>query len=116
MDTNSRTDNEFPSVGQGCLATSLLNSPLIIPNGPDEYPSLRPTLLPTAIMQSFVFSQTMPDYSFSSMENQKTAVFISRQFLDASDTTYWPERGGAPGDETPYFNEAIWSDQFESKV
>jgi hypothetical protein len=116
METDSRTDNEFPSVVQGCLDTSLLNSPLIIPNGPDEYPSLRPTLSPMAIMQSLVFTQTTPDYSFSTMDSQTAAAFVPGQFLDVSDTTYWPEHGAASGDETPYFNEAMWSDQFQSKV
>jgi hypothetical protein len=116
MDTDSNTDNEFPSVGQGCLDTSLLNSPLIIPNGHDEYPSLRPTLSPMAIMQSFVVAQTMEGYSISTMDNQTSATFIPGHSLDVSDTTYWPEQGAASGDETSYFNEAVWSDQFESKV
>jgi hypothetical protein len=116
VDTDSSTDNEFPSVGQGCLDTSLLNSPLIIPNGPDEYPSLRPTLSPMEIMQSFVFSQTMADYSLSTVDNPTTAAFIPGHFLDVADTTYWSEQGASSGDETSYFEEAVWSDQFESKV
>jgi hypothetical protein len=116
VDTDSSTDNEFPSVGQGCLDTSLLNSPLIIPNGSDEYPSLRPTLSPMEIMQSFVFSQTMADYSLSTVDNPTTAAFIPGHFLDVADTTYWSEQGASSGDETSYFEEAVWSDQFESKV
>lgn len=116
METDPRTDNEFPSVVQGCLDTSLLNSPLIIPNGPDEYPSLRPALSPMAIMQSSGFAQKMPDYSFSTIDNQTAAAFSPGQFLDVSGTTYWLEQAPASGDETPYFNEAMWSDDFESKV
>jgi len=107
-------DNEFPSVVVGSLGSSLLNSPLVVRTA-EEYSSIW-SITSAAAMQSYVWAETVPDYSFSTIGNDHVAAFISTRLElvadDVNSREIWPGHEA----EMSYFDEATWSDQFENKL
>lgn len=109
----SQTDNDFPSIVEGSLHTSLLNSPLTVTTA-DKSPLIWSTPTPMP-MHSYVWTETVPNYAFSSTGGDFATAFIPSLSGFLPQNAYCPEVWLGCGDERSYFDDAIWSDQFQEQ-